>query len=322
LESIAMPHHPQVQIARTVQLEANLAARKSPIIGHVRKSEWIVLSFLVYASALATFMSISPVARVRILAVNASVILTYGLLINVRAVRCSSWVSILRDWLPPAFALLAYQEMGWFATPHGTHPLETRWVAWDHAVLRGGLRASIESLGPLIPAVLELSYTLVYALAPISLVTLYLHGRRERVDHFLFLFLTGVLLCYGQYPFWPSDPPRILFPNDALPTYLTAFRRFNLWMLGRGGIHTSVFPSGHVGAAFSVAAGMVAVLPERKWVGRLLTGIAALITVATVYGRYHYLADAIAGLLMACAAIAISRKLYRPKSVGECPGNC
>jgi membrane-associated phospholipid phosphatase len=80
-----------------------------------------------------------------------------------------------------------------------------------------------------------------------------------------------------------------------------------MWLLGIGGIHTSVFPSGHVAAAFSAAGGMCLFLPEHKWVGRFLAVLAVLIAIATVYGRYHYLADSLAGLLIAGAVFLIAR---------------
>jgi membrane-associated phospholipid phosphatase len=70
-----------------------------------------------------------------------------------------------------------------------------------------------------------------------------------------------------------------------------------------------VFPSAHVAGAFSAALGMRRALPEHPWVWRLLLGMAALIATATVYGRYHYLADATAGLLMALVAAALARWL-------------
>jgi len=168
--------------------------------------------------------------------------------------------------------------------------------------LRGGARAVIESIGPVIPSILEISYALVYALAPFAIALLYAYGRREMVDEFLFVFAVGVLLCYAQFPFWPSDPPRVVFPGQDLPSYATAFRRFNLWMLGNYGIHTSVFPSAHVAGAFAAAFGAMRALPERRWVSRFLLVIASLIAIATVYGRYHYLVDALAGLLVALAA--------------------
>jgi membrane-associated phospholipid phosphatase len=88
---------------------------------------------------------------------------------------------------------------------------------------------------------------------------------------------------------------------------VTVFRRFNQAMLGGLGIHTSVFPSAHVAGAFGAAFNMMATLPEHRWVGRVLLVIAVLIATATVYGRYHYAADAVAGFLMCLAAIGLDR---------------
>ena len=95
---------------------------------------------------------------------------------------------------------------------------------------------------------------------------------------------------------------------------ITVFRRFNWWMLGGYGIHTSVFPSAHVAGAFSTAFAMISTLPEHRWVGRLLLVIAILIATATVYGRYHYAADAVAGFVMAVAAFAGTR-LFRSENL-------
>jgi membrane-associated phospholipid phosphatase len=78
--------------------------------------------------------------------------------------------------------------------------------------------------------------------------------------------------------------------------------------LGNYGIHTSVFPSAHVAGAFAAAFGAFRTLPERRWVGRLLLTIACLIAVATIYGRYHYIADAVAGLAVAVVAARITAK--------------
>ena len=180
-------------------------------------------------------------------------------------------------------------------------------MVWDRLLLGGGGKAWIESLGPVLPSILEIAYSLIYALAPFCVALLYLQRRRESVDRFLAVFVLGVLLCYGQFPFWPSEPPRTLFPADQLPLYDTIFRRFNLWMLGSYGIHTSVFPSAHVAGAFSAAFGLREALPGAGLWYRLLLAMALLIAVATVYGRYHYLADATAGFLIAMLALALQR---------------
>ena len=264
----------------------------------VRRPEWVVLAFLVYAVAVGWALPVAAAVHERVLIVNALLFLVYALLIRADWLRPRLALSIIRDWLPLAVVLLAYREMGWYALPHNGHPLESHWVVWDHVVLPGA-RPAIEALGPVIPAILEISYTLVYALAPFSLAVLYLYRRRELADRFLIVFCLGVLLCYIQFPFWPSEPPRVVFAGQDLPSYFTIFRRFNLWTLGKAGIHTSVFPSAHVAGAFSAFFGMRRAFAERKWVYRLLAVIAVLIATATVYGRYHYLADASAGFLVA-----------------------
>ena len=268
----------------------------------------MILGFLFYAAGVGFALPVAPTVRNLILRLNLLVILTYAGLIYYDFVRPRKWLSITRDWAPLSLILLAYREMGWLALPHGGHASEAHWIVWDRAILGGGARAAIEVLGPVLPSVLEIAYALVYALAPFSIAILYLHGRRNQVDRFLFVFSVGVLLCYAQFPFWPSDPPRAVFVGEDLPSYNTLFRQFNLWMLGNYGIHTSVFPSAHVAGAFAAAFGMRRAAPKVRWVSRFLFVMAVLIAVATVYGRYHYVADATAGFAVAAFAVALHRR--------------
>jgi membrane-associated phospholipid phosphatase len=269
----------------------------------------VILGFLVYAVVLAVLLPVEPSVRLLVTLLNLAILAGYTVLIvlnrtSVDRTKPALVFSVARDAMSLALLVLAYREMGWFAHPHAHHTLEAYWVAWDRVLMRGGARAVIEVIGPVIPSILEISYALVYALAPFGVVMLYVYGRREKVDRFLSIFAVAVLLCYAQFPFWPSDPPRVVFIGEDLPSYLTVFRRFNLWMLGNYGIHTSVFPSAHVAGAFAAGFGALRALPERRWVGRFLLVIASLIAIGTVYGRYHYLADALAGLLV---AVVVSR---------------
>ena len=271
----------------------------------VRWPEWVVIAFLIYADMAAVIVPVAPPVRKLMFFINSAVMLTYCLLILLDSGKWRSVIGLVREWLPLGLTVLAYREMGWLALPQHGHALEARWVVWDRAILYGGVKGAIEAFGPVLPSALEIAYSLVYALAPFSVAVLYLYRRRDRVDQFLFIFVLGTLLCYAQYPWWPSEPPRVVFFGQDSPMYDTLFRRFNWWMLGNYGIHTSVFPSGHVAAAFSTAFGMRQALPERKWVSRLLFTMALLIAVATVYGRYHYVADAAAGFAIAAFALVL-----------------
>jgi membrane-associated phospholipid phosphatase len=272
----------------------------------VRRPEWVVLAFLIYAAILGAALPAARAVGLRVIFLNLAILSGYAALIALDGSYHSLALSVTRDWAPLAVAILAYREMGWFAEPQRGHALETHWVAWDHVILRGGGKALIEALGPVLPSILEIAYSLVYALAPFAVAMLYVHHRREKVDRFLLVFVMGVLLCYAQFPFWPSEPPRVVFCGQDFPAYDTVFRRFNWWILGNYGIHTSVFPSAHVGGAFAAAFGVWRAMPERRWLRRFLLTMAVLIAAATVYGRYHYLADAAAGLAMALVAAGIA----------------
>lgn len=286
------------------------SVRSGVVRGRPRRSEWVIGAFLVYAAGLTFYLPVSSAVRTRILLVNILVLFIYAALIRFDRAG-SRALGIVRDWVPPGLILLAYREMGWFAAPHPNHVLESHWVVWDRMVLRGGGKAVIEAMGPLLPSILEIAYALVYALPLFALAMLYVYGKRAQSDRFLSIFALGVLLCYAQFPFWPSEPPRVVFFGEDFPMYSTVFRRFNLWMLGSYGIHTSVFPSAHVAGAFSTAFGIWRTLRRPKWVSRFLYVMAALIAIATVYGRYHYMADATAGLCIAVLVVVLDLMAFR-----------
>jgi membrane-associated phospholipid phosphatase len=283
---------------------APIRATLQRLTAGIRPSEWVVLAFLFYAEALASAV---PALQVKVALWNSAILLAYAFLLYGHSIKPTVASSVARDWFPLAVVLFAYREMGWFAQPHVGAMLESRWIVWDRLLLRGGGKAAVEVFGPVLPSILEIAYSLVYTLAPFSVAFLYLTGRRDRVDQFLFVFVLGVLVCYAQFPFWPSEPPRVVFFGQDSPTYDTIFRRFNLWMLGNYGIHTSVFPSAHVAGAFAAAFGMRRAAPNARGVTRFLFVIAILIAAATFYGRYHYVADVAAGFLIAAGVAAVAR---------------
>jgi membrane-associated phospholipid phosphatase len=128
----------------------------------------------------------------------------------------------------------------------------------------------------------------------------------------MFLYLLGTLLAYALFPYFPSDPPRVAFGGSDMPNITSALRELNLRLVGDYGIHSSVFPSAHVSSAFSAAWALLAYLPERRRIGWGMLVYAASVAVATVYGRYHYAADVVAGMavsLAPAAMILLARRL-------------
>lgn len=284
-----------------------------------RSYEFVIIAYFLYTSVLAVVLPLnSPVPAVT-LGLNALALFGLVFLAYADSFRRGEFLGIVRDWYTPPLLLLAYREMGWFAQPHTSTALEDAWVVWDRVLLNEwGLKAAIEVLGPVIPSVLELSYTMVYAMAPIGLVVLYVVRRRSVVEPFLFNFTLAVLAVYALFPYFPSEPPWTVFPGEDYPSYDTVFRWFNAGMLKGQGIHTSVFPSAHVSGSMSVALALIRLLPGKKLAGRIALFVAVCIALATVYGRYHYSADALAGLAVCLGATAVSVYLERTgKSSGS-----
>lgn len=278
----------------------------------MRRSELVIAAYFVYTSVLALIAGINGPGATVAVTLNLTVLAAYGLLIYADARSGLDVVRVVRDWFPPLVVLMAYREMGWFAPLQHTYALERLWVVWDRVVLRNwGVHGAIELLGPLVPSLLEIAYTLVYVVAPFALAMLYVYGAQKRAEKFLLLFVLGALLSYAQFPFWPSEPPRIVFAGEDAPSFDTVFRRFNWFLLGGYSIHTSVFPSAHVSSAYAAAFGMVRALPEKPWVGRFLLVLATLIATATVYGRYHYVVDAIAGFAVGVLALGLGLAMER-----------
>jgi membrane-associated phospholipid phosphatase len=205
-------------------------------------------------------------------------------------------ISRFRDFLPLGLTLVAFEELNLFVPRQFDGRLEQGWIRWDHVLLHDWhLRRAIESLGPAIPIYLEFCYLLVYGLGTYCVIVLYLKHRRKDVDRFFLICLTGTLVAYALIPFFPSQPPRLLFPEVDQPALTSWVRRFNLWILKNATIQVGVFPSAHVSSAFAAAWAMFLLLPQQKRFAWGVLVYAISVSIATIYGRYHYAADVLAG---------------------------
>ncbi len=288
----------------------------------LRSSEWLLIGYFGYVALIAPLFLLDPQVKWLALAV---LVLVAGLLAALAVAErygSQELFSVARDWIPLALTLVAYREMDWFSPLARDYNLELRWLEWDRSLLYGaGLQRALEWLGALVPAYLEICYVLVYAVGPISVAVLYAQQRRELVNRLLLVYLAGTLLAYALLPYFPSDPPRVLFGESDLPNVITPVRQLNLWIVRGYGIHSSVLPSAHVSSAFSAAWALLWLLPERRKFGWAMLAYAVSVAVATVYGRYHYAVDSVAGLGVSviAALMFLPFSLRRPRRAHGLP---
>lgn len=280
----------------------------------MRTSEWIQMSFaavFTVAGWATVFMPRSlPVGRRwKISALAVVAFLGIALMHLVEPHLSRDRFLILLDMVTVALFLVPYWQTGQFFL--GPNPkIQSRLAAFDRWLLpdissRSGTKRN--SVG----FVLEMAYLSCYPLVPLALVAVYVAGLRERIDEFWFVLLISTYLCYAITPFVPAFPPRA--PSGEPPMSLERGREankgrvFNRWILKHGSIHAISFPSAHVASAFAVA---LVLLHHSLWLGVIFLGIAILISLGAVVGRYHYALDVLMGAVTALIVFAFHSSLH------------
>ncbi len=260
----------------------------------LRTSEWMAASFFVYTAALSALYPLGFSARLASLAAPFFVVM----LVATAARFHDATTDRARDWIIPASVLAAYWQMGWFAQSHDTG-WQSTWLSWDRLLLdQWGLRTLLEQRLPFLPWILELSYLCLYLIPPACLVTLYQRRAWNCIDRYLLTFVAGTLITYGLLPVIPVESPRLAYAGQDLPAIHSVWRDINVWILDHLDISTSVFPSGHVAVAFSSAFGIKRALPGDPKLFAFFLGLACSVYLATIYGRYHYVIDGLASILI------------------------
>ena len=281
-----------------------------------RISEWVLIGFFVYIVVLSPLFPSRPRLGLQPLLILLAVSAFLWLLSLLEHGVAARGIRIARDWAPLLLIFVAFREMELFLPPHYNLHFEEKWARWDQFLLvecHG--RHLIESLGKVLPIYLELCYLLVYGVSSYCVGTLEARGTRGSVKRFWTIYLGGTLTAYALFPYFPSKPPRYAFPDIAPPTVVTWARHLNLFLLSKATIHSGVFPSAHVSSAFSAAWAMFLLMPKRKRIGWILLAYAISVSVATVYGRYHYSADVLAGFALSLIGACLCFIPARPVAV-------
>jgi hypothetical protein len=203
----------------------------------------------------------------------------------------------LGDWYPMLLLPALYGEIGILTLSAGfqndllIQRLET-WVFGSQISYRW-IR---ESPDLLLSWVLHSCYLAYYAILYAAPLALWIGGRRDASRHTIFAVMATFYLCYIVFLFFPVAGPRYAFDvarnaaSDVWPA------RFAAWLLDRGDSWGAAFPSSHV-AASVVATGMA--LRYWRTVGWILLPFTFGLTLAVVYGQFHYAVDSLSGLLVA-----------------------
>jgi PAP2 superfamily len=263
----------------------------------IRRSEWINIIFFTFLMVMGFLRPLSLRKRLEIFVIGTAGICLTLFVAFLSQRTSSSVIPVVRDFLPALLMLFVYWQSGrFFVRPN----------EWIQEFL---LRLDEKYLGPVlrrepgrsIPSwlakYLELAYLFCYPLVPLGIVVIYLSGKKELVNDYWSIVLLSTYFCYVLLPFIQMLPPRMLNPGSGTTADPDHIRLLNLNILDNLSIQVNTFPSAHVASTFAASLALISGLPVE---GFIFLIISFSIACGAVMGRYHYAADAVLGIIIAC----------------------
>jgi membrane-associated phospholipid phosphatase len=221
----------------------------------------------------------------------------------------TSWV--FRNWYPVVYVASCYKEMD-ILVPTVRHRNYDQWLAnLDYSLWHANPTVWLERIqSPAVTEYLQIVYTLF---VPALLLVAFLFWKQRKYVEFryyAFLITLGFLASYAGYVLVPARGPRFQLAHlQHVP--LTGLWLFDTMQNGLDRLESiayDCFPSGHTELTILAwwSSGYL-----RKSLFWPYFAYTSSIIFATVYLRYHYTIDVLAGAAVAAILLVLAPRLYR-----------
>jgi membrane-associated phospholipid phosphatase len=274
--------------------------------------DWVLLAYFIAVAAVVLWFWTRLPGAAWLLALHIGAILL--VIVAIRHPGRASWV--FRHWYPLPYVAWCYREMAILIPVIRGTELDAALARLDYRIWSANPTAWLERLStPALTEYLQIIYTLF---VPAVLLVPFLLWRQRRLEEFrysAFLIALGYLVSYVGYVLVPARGPRF-FLAHLQTTDLTGLWFTHVLQLTLDRLETKAwdcFPSGHVELT------MLAWWLSRRISKRLFWMYFAYtlsIISATVYLRYHYTIDVLAGAVIAALLVQFAPHLYRTLEKG------
>ncbi|HSB11021.1 MAG TPA: phosphatase PAP2 family protein [Blastocatellia bacterium] len=232
-------------------------------------------------------------------------------------------LSFAHGWYPILLIGLTYKELTYLIPRIHPRDFDAALAAIDYRIFGVNPTVWLERFTwPPLTEVLQLTYSTYYFLPIILGAVLWGKGWFDKFYYWVFLVLFGFYLSYLGYVAVPAIGPRFL------PSIVEAQTKplIGVWLFlpvrqmldNAEGLTRDCFPSGHTEVTLLVL--YYAHRFHRKVFWWFLPfGIGIIIS--TVYLRYHYVVDVVAGAVLALIVIAVAKPLHRLLDRRAAPDN-
>jgi membrane-associated phospholipid phosphatase len=167
---------------------------------------------------------------------------------------------------------------------------------------------------PVLTNLLQLAYTSYYFI-PVSLaIVLAVRKKQKYFDEAVFGIVLCFYLSYIGYLLFPAIGPR--FTLDHLQT--TGFQASPMALAIQNALNrlentkTDAFPSGHTAVALMTL--YYAWKSRERVLFWILLPVVSALVISTIYLRYHYVIDVIAGILLSAVTTYLAPRMYKALS--------
>ena len=211
---------------------------------------------------------------------------------------------------PVLCVLLIFDSLGQLVHYINPTDIDPLLIRVDYMIFHKHPTVMIEKIMyPLLTDVLQLAYTSYYFI-PISFgILLFKRGRKKEFDRSVFLILLCFYLSYLGYILFPALGPRF-YLNKVQTTELHGFliaEPIQILLNRLEGIKRDAFPSGHTAITVLV---LYLAYRYNKVFFRIALPVVSALVFATVYCRYHYVVDVIAGLALTILTLVLGERYY------------
>lgn len=232
--------------------------------------------------------------------------------------RNSSPVAVfLHHWYLLLYVPFCYKQVPYLVSALHLRAADNALAHWDLAMWKVDPVFWLSSLqGRFAVEFLQAIYTMFIPGLLVLALVLWIRRPREEFRLDTFTIALTFLVSYLGYLLLPARGPRLMEYASHYPPLqgLWAFHFFQSILDKLEGLQYDCFPSGHV-----------AVVLVGCWIARRISprvfytfaAFAACITFSTVYLRYHYVIDVIAGMALAIVVIAAAPRLYHKLEPGS-----
>ena len=218
---------------------------------------------------------------------------------------------VFHHWYPVFYVFYCYKEMSILIPAVRSTNADAALARLDFALWGANPTVWLERISnPLLTEFLQIIYSGFIPVVLIIGVILWLQKRYSQFRYYAFLIVTGFLVSYIGYLLVPVRGPRFLLQHlqtqELRGLFLYDWLRATLDRIESA--HYDCFPSGHTEMT------ILAWWSSRAISSNLARGMLVYtlgIIFATVYLRYHYTVDVLAGALVAAAVIWAAPRVYR-----------